>query len=142
MADPAVVADAWRAWHEEVAFAEQFVAGSPDLAIRSPTPDGTTVALREVILHMVEEYARHLGRVRKHRAGSRFLPGFGVPVCREAQRLRAPGGVRVPSAPSRGACAPRAPNACGPPAGCVCPRPDATASLRRAAASVMSTASL
>jgi hypothetical protein len=23
--------------------------------------DGTTVALREVILHMVEEYARHLG---------------------------------------------------------------------------------
>jgi Protein of unknown function (DUF664) len=23
--------------------------------------DGTTVALREVILHMIEEYARHLG---------------------------------------------------------------------------------
>jgi hypothetical protein len=41
--------------------AEQFVAGSPDLAIRSPLQDGTTVALREVILHMVEEYARHLG---------------------------------------------------------------------------------
>ena len=51
----------WRAWREEVAFAEQFVAGSPDLAIRSPMQDGTTVALREVILHMVEEYARHLG---------------------------------------------------------------------------------
>ena len=41
--------------------AEQFVAGSPDLAVRSPMQDGTTVALREVILHMVEEYARHLG---------------------------------------------------------------------------------
>ena len=51
----------WRAWREEVAFAEQFVAGSPDLAVRSPMQDGTTVALREVILHMVEEYARHLG---------------------------------------------------------------------------------
>jgi hypothetical protein len=51
VADPAVVAGAWRAWREEVAFAEQFVAGSPDLAIRSPMQDGTTVALREVILH-------------------------------------------------------------------------------------------
>jgi uncharacterized damage-inducible protein DinB len=61
VADPAVVADAWRAWREEVAFAEQFVAGSPDLAVRSPMQDGTTIALREVILHMVEEYARHLG---------------------------------------------------------------------------------
>src|SRR6476659_2315323 len=61
VADPAVVADAWRGWREEVAFAEQFVAGSPDLAVRSPMQGGTTVALREVILHMVEEYARHLG---------------------------------------------------------------------------------
>ena len=61
VADPAVVADAWRAWHEEVTLAEQSVAGSPDLAVRSPMQDGTTVALREVILHMVEEYARHLG---------------------------------------------------------------------------------
>ena len=61
VADPAVVAGAWRAWREEVAFAEQFVAGTPDLAVRSPMQDGTTVALREVILHMIEEYARHLG---------------------------------------------------------------------------------
>ena len=61
VADPAVVADAWRAWRAEVAFAEQFVVGSPDLAIRSPRQDGTTIALREVLLHMVEEYARHLG---------------------------------------------------------------------------------
>ena len=61
VADPAVVAGAWRAWREEAAFAEQFVAGSPDLAIRSLMQDGTTVALREVILHMVEECARHLG---------------------------------------------------------------------------------
>jgi uncharacterized damage-inducible protein DinB len=36
VADPAVVADAWRAWHEEVAFAEQFVAGSPDLIRPQP----------------------------------------------------------------------------------------------------------
>jgi Protein of unknown function (DUF664) len=61
VADPAVVADAWRAWREEVAFAERFVADSSDLGFRVPMHDGTTVALREVILHMVEEYARHLG---------------------------------------------------------------------------------
>ena len=59
--DPAVVADAWRSWREEVAFAEQYVAASPDLAVRSPMEDGSTVALFEVILHMVEEYARHVG---------------------------------------------------------------------------------
>jgi uncharacterized damage-inducible protein DinB len=61
VADPAVVDDAWRAWRGEVAFAEQFVADSPDLGVRGPMKDGTTIALREVILHMVEEYARHLG---------------------------------------------------------------------------------
>jgi len=61
VADQAVVDDAWRAWREEVAFAEKFVDGSPDLGIRGTMRDGDTVALREVILHMVEEYARHCG---------------------------------------------------------------------------------
>jgi uncharacterized damage-inducible protein DinB len=61
VADPAVVDDAWRAWREEVAFAEKFVADSPDLGLRVPMRDGTTVALREVLLHMIEEYARHNG---------------------------------------------------------------------------------
>jgi uncharacterized damage-inducible protein DinB len=59
--DPAVVAEAWRSWRAEVAFAEEYVAGSPDLGLRRPMRDGSTVAVREVILHMVEEYARHIG---------------------------------------------------------------------------------
>jgi hypothetical protein len=59
--DTAVVADAWAAWRAEVAFAQQYAAGSPDLAARLPMRDGSTVAVREVIVHMVEEYARHLG---------------------------------------------------------------------------------
>jgi uncharacterized damage-inducible protein DinB len=59
--DPAVVGEAWRAWREEVAFAERYVEGAPDLGARRPMKDGSTVALREVILHMVEEYARHIG---------------------------------------------------------------------------------
>jgi len=61
VADPAVVDDAWQAWRDEVAFAEKFVAGSPDLGIRGTMPDGDTVALREVLVHMIEEYARHCG---------------------------------------------------------------------------------
>jgi uncharacterized damage-inducible protein DinB len=61
VADQAVVDDAWRAWREEVAFAQKFVADSPDLGIRAAMKDGSTIALREVLLHMIEEYARHCG---------------------------------------------------------------------------------
>ncbi len=61
VADPAVVDDAWRAWREEVAFAEKFVADSPDLGIKGIMRDGIRIALREVLVHMIEEYARHCG---------------------------------------------------------------------------------
>jgi len=61
VADPAVVDDAWRAWREEVAFAEKFVADAPDLGIKGIMEDGTSIALREVLVHMIEEYARHCG---------------------------------------------------------------------------------
>jgi uncharacterized damage-inducible protein DinB len=61
VADPAVVDDAWRAWREEVAFAEKFLADSPDLGRRVPMRDGTTVAIRDILVHMIEEYARHCG---------------------------------------------------------------------------------
>jgi uncharacterized damage-inducible protein DinB len=61
VADPAVVDDAWQAWREEVALAEKFVADSPDLGVKGIMRDGTSVALREVLVHMIEEYARHCG---------------------------------------------------------------------------------
>jgi uncharacterized damage-inducible protein DinB len=61
VADPAVVADAWRTWREEVAFADEFIAGSPDLGVKGTMADGTRVALRDVLIHMIEEYARHCG---------------------------------------------------------------------------------
>ncbi|HKE65467.1 MAG TPA: DinB family protein [Micromonosporaceae bacterium] len=57
VADPAVVDDAWQAWRSEVAFAEQFVADSTDLGARG----ATGVPLRDVLVHMIEEYARHCG---------------------------------------------------------------------------------
>jgi uncharacterized damage-inducible protein DinB len=61
IADPAVVDDAWRAWRDEVAFAEKFVADSPDLGVKGIRPHGASVALRSVLVHMIEEYARHCG---------------------------------------------------------------------------------
>src|ERR1700722_20848410 len=61
VADPAVVADAWQHWRDEVAFAERYVAEANDLSTRGTMKDGTTIALREGIVHMIEEYARHAG---------------------------------------------------------------------------------
>jgi uncharacterized damage-inducible protein DinB len=61
VADAAVVDEAWRAWREETAFAEKFVADSPDLGIEGIMRDGSGIALREVLVHMIEEYARHCG---------------------------------------------------------------------------------
>jgi hypothetical protein len=61
--DAAIVAEAWARWRAEVAFAEQFVDGATDLEITGVIPgeeDGE-VALREVLVHMIEEYARHCG---------------------------------------------------------------------------------
>jgi Protein of unknown function (DUF664) len=61
VADPAVVDEAWRAWRGEVAFAEKFVADSPDLGVKGLESDGSGAELRSVLVHMIEEYARHCG---------------------------------------------------------------------------------
>jgi len=58
--DPHMVEQAWDTWREEVAFAERLVADAPDIAVRARHDDGT-IALREVLVHMIEEYARHNG---------------------------------------------------------------------------------
>jgi hypothetical protein len=57
VADPAVVADAWDTWRKEVAFADQYVADAPDLEVVGKEGH----VLREVLVHMIEEYARHNG---------------------------------------------------------------------------------
>jgi uncharacterized damage-inducible protein DinB len=61
VADDAVVAEAWQTWRVEVAFAERFVAETPDLGRTGTRRDGGTISLREVLVHMIEEYARHNG---------------------------------------------------------------------------------
>ncbi len=59
------VARAWECWRAEVAFAEQVVAGATDLGVTKPYVGRGghrgEVSLREVLVHMVEEYARHIG---------------------------------------------------------------------------------
>jgi hypothetical protein len=64
-ADPALVTQAWASWRAEIEFAEQFVASAPDLEVSGLHVGGaeaaTPITLREVMVHMIEEYARHNG---------------------------------------------------------------------------------
>jgi uncharacterized damage-inducible protein DinB len=61
-ADPVVVEDAWNAWREEVINAETCVEGFGDLGTTVQLPgEDEQIAVREVLIHMVEEYARHCG---------------------------------------------------------------------------------
>jgi Protein of unknown function (DUF664) len=65
--DPKVVAQAWQAWRAEVDFATRFVAEAPSLDITADDPDnqhgsgGGAMSLREALVGMIEEYARHMG---------------------------------------------------------------------------------
>jgi uncharacterized damage-inducible protein DinB len=58
--DPAVVAEAWAAWRDEMAFADAFVADT-DFDFVGKDSEGGPVSLRELMVHMIEEYARHNG---------------------------------------------------------------------------------
>lgn len=65
--DPRVVADAWDAWRAEVDFANRLVADAPSLDITGDDPlnqhgrGGGSMSLREALVEMIEEYARHMG---------------------------------------------------------------------------------
>ncbi|MFF8508909.1 DinB family protein [Streptomyces sp. NPDC015492] len=59
--EPGVVAESWAAWDSEVAFARAFVADAPHLDVAGDDGWRGTVSLRWVLVHMIEEYARHNG---------------------------------------------------------------------------------
>jgi hypothetical protein len=65
--DPQVVTEAWDVWRAEVDFATRFVAGAPSLDITGDDPlnehgsGGGSMSLREALVGMIEEYARHMG---------------------------------------------------------------------------------
>ena len=60
VADPALVAEAWAAWRDEIAYADAFIAGH-DFDHVGTDGEGEPVSLRELMVHMIEEYARHNG---------------------------------------------------------------------------------
>ena len=98
VADPAVVAEAWQHWRDEANFAERYLADADDLGIHGTLRDGSTVALREVIVHMIEEYARHAGhadllRERIDGRVGQLSPGGTTP-----RTPRCPCGQRGPAA--------------------------------------------
>jgi Protein of unknown function (DUF664) len=55
-----VVEEAQAAWRAEIAFAEQFTRDH-DLGFASRDSEGEPISLRELLVHMIEEYARHNG---------------------------------------------------------------------------------
>jgi uncharacterized damage-inducible protein DinB len=59
VADDAVVAEAWAAWRAEVAHAREFQAAHP-MDHLGQHDDGL-IEMREVVVHLIEEYARHCG---------------------------------------------------------------------------------
>lgn len=59
-ADPAVVADAWESWRREVAHAEHIEAALESWDVEVEV-HGESGEVRDILVHMVEEYARHLG---------------------------------------------------------------------------------
>jgi len=67
VADGDVVAQAWDAWQAEVDFATRFVAEAPSLDVTGDDPlnlhgsGGGAMSLREVLVGLIYEYARHMG---------------------------------------------------------------------------------
>ena len=61
-ADPAVVQDAFATWKAEIAKADEWLDALQEADLDREVPvDGGTVVTRDVLVHVVEEYARHAG---------------------------------------------------------------------------------
>ena len=67
--DPAVVDEAWTTWRAEIDVATRLVDSAPSLDVTIGDPNnehgsgGGAISLRELLVGMIEEYARHMGHV-------------------------------------------------------------------------------
>jgi len=62
VADQAVVEEAFAAWKAQIAAANEWLDGDVDLDAMVLTPRGDQeTSVRDVLIHMIEEYARHCG---------------------------------------------------------------------------------
>lgn len=58
VAEEAVVEEAWQNWRAEVKYGEEFVAAAADFDLTAPDGENN---LRDVLVHLIEEYCRHMG---------------------------------------------------------------------------------
>lgn len=61
VADPAVVDEAFAVWKAQIAAADEWLDGQIDLDAMVLTPRGEQASIRDILIHMIEEYARHCG---------------------------------------------------------------------------------
>ncbi|HEY3501738.1 MAG TPA: DinB family protein [Actinocatenispora sp.] len=63
VADPAVVEEAFATWRRQIAAADAWLdaLADADLGREVHVTDDETTSIRDVLVHMVEEYARHAG---------------------------------------------------------------------------------
>ena len=59
--DQTTVDDAFASWREQIAAADAWLDGGIDLDATVLTPRGEETTVRDVLIHMIEEYARHCG---------------------------------------------------------------------------------
>ena len=60
-ADPGVVEEAFAAWKAQIAAADEWLDGQIDLGATVLTARGEQATVRDILIHMIEEYARHCG---------------------------------------------------------------------------------
>jgi uncharacterized damage-inducible protein DinB len=62
VADPAVVEEAFAVWKAEIAAADEWFDALDEAELGREVPfDDDVVSVRDVLVHMIEEYARHAG---------------------------------------------------------------------------------
>lgn len=59
--DAAVVAEAFADWKAQIGAADEWLDELTDLGAMVVTPHGDEASVRDILIHMVEEYARHCG---------------------------------------------------------------------------------
>ncbi len=60
--DPVLVDEAFTTWRSETAKADEWLVAVDEADLGAEVPfDGGTVAVRDVLVHLIEEYARHAG---------------------------------------------------------------------------------
>ncbi|WP_116452483.1 DinB family protein [Blastococcus litoris] len=63
------VAEAFAAWEGEIGHARRIEGAAPSLDVTGTDRDGTAYSLRLVLLHVIQEYARHNGHADLLREG-------------------------------------------------------------------------